>query len=79
VRTTTADGRTLPACAECGRAFDLTNNRDAEEWVYGHDCEVPKPCPLANDWRSWSTQKRADRLFMVCPSCGVAGSHVEEV
>ena len=27
-------------CGECGRVFDLSNNIEAEEWVYGHDCEV---------------------------------------
>lgn len=26
-------------CAECGRVFDLTDETDAEEWAYGHDCE----------------------------------------
>jgi len=27
-------------CVECGRAFDLTDAAQAEEWHYGHDCEV---------------------------------------
>jgi ferredoxin-like protein FixX len=27
------------ACVECGRRFDLTDETDAEEWAYGHDCE----------------------------------------
>lgn len=27
-------------CDECGRAFDLTDESDANEWTYGHDCEV---------------------------------------
>lgn len=26
-------------CIECARVFDLTNENDAEEWAYGHDCE----------------------------------------
>jgi hypothetical protein len=26
-------------CVECGRVFDLTNEQDAAEAVYGHDCE----------------------------------------
>ena len=26
-------------CVECDRVFDLTNDEDAEEWAYGHDCE----------------------------------------
>ena len=31
-------------CNECGRVFDLLNETDAEEWGYGHDCEVePEP------------------------------------
>jgi len=28
-----------PTCPECGRVFDLSNDEDAEEWGYGHDCE----------------------------------------
>jgi hypothetical protein len=27
-------------CVECDRVFDLLNNGDANEWAYGHDCEV---------------------------------------
>ena len=27
-------------CPECKRVFDLVNVDDAEEWYYGHDCEV---------------------------------------
>lgn len=27
-------------CIECGRKFDLSNETDAEEYEYGHDCEV---------------------------------------
>lgn len=26
-------------CEECGRVFDLTDEDDASEWYYGHDCE----------------------------------------
>jgi len=26
-------------CEECGRVFDLSNEEEAEEWYYGHDCE----------------------------------------
>ena len=26
-------------CGECGRIFDLTDNNDARDWYYGHDCE----------------------------------------
>jgi len=27
-------------CVECRRVFDMFNEIDAEEWHYGHDCEV---------------------------------------
>jgi hypothetical protein len=27
-------------CVECGRVFDLMNEKDLEELKYGHDCEV---------------------------------------
>lgn len=27
-------------CAECNRVFDLTDEAEAEEWAYGHDCEA---------------------------------------
>lgn len=26
-------------CIECERVFDLTNEEDAQEFFYGHDCE----------------------------------------
>ena len=26
-------------CQECKRVFDLTDEEDALEWFYGHDCE----------------------------------------
>lgn len=26
-------------CEECNRSFDLTDENDANEWFYGHDCE----------------------------------------
>lgn len=31
--------QTKAKCVECDRVFDLTNEVDAEEWAYGHDCE----------------------------------------
>jgi len=31
-------------CLECLRVFDLMNEKDANEFHYGHDCE-PKPWP----------------------------------
>ncbi len=39
----------------------------------------PRPaprCPLADDWRGWSSVKCGERMFMSCPSCKVYGSHV---
>ena len=27
-------------CSECNRVFDLTKTIDANEWAYGHDCEI---------------------------------------
>lgn len=27
-------------CSECDRVFDLTDEIDADEWAYGHDCEA---------------------------------------
>lgn len=30
---------TKAKCQECERVFDLTDETDAEEWAYGHDCE----------------------------------------
>jgi hypothetical protein len=31
---------TKAKCVECSRVFDLLNDNDANEWAYGHDCEV---------------------------------------
>ncbi len=31
--------QTKAKCPECGRVFDLTDENDADEWAYGHDCE----------------------------------------
>lgn len=30
----------MKTCSECGRVFDLSIEVDAEEFAYGHDCEV---------------------------------------
>ena len=27
-------------CGECDRKFNLHNEEDAQEWFYGHDCEI---------------------------------------
>lgn len=32
--------RTEVTCPECKRVFDMTDETDAEEWFYGHDCEA---------------------------------------
>lgn len=34
--------RLTGACGECGRVFDLLDEVDAGEWVFGHDCEVAR-------------------------------------
>ena len=31
---------TKTKCVECERVFDLTDEEQAGEWYYGHDCEV---------------------------------------
>ena len=31
---------TKAKCVDCNRVFDLSDTEDAEEWYYGHDCEV---------------------------------------
>ena len=31
---------TKARCVECSRVFDLLDSNDANEWAYGHDCEV---------------------------------------
>lgn len=31
---------TTAVCDECQRVFDLLDEDDANEWYYGHDCEV---------------------------------------
>jgi hypothetical protein len=30
---------TTVRCVECGRVFDLLDEDEAGEWLYGHDCE----------------------------------------
>lgn len=32
--------KTKAKCGECARVFDLLDDLDAQEWAYGHDCEV---------------------------------------
>ena len=32
--------RMIRSCRDgCGRVFNLLDDKDAEEWYYGHDCE----------------------------------------
>jgi len=31
---------TKARCVECNSVFDLLDDNDANEWAYGHDCEV---------------------------------------
>lgn len=33
------ENKTMGQCVECGRVFDLTDETDASEYYYGHDCE----------------------------------------
>ena len=33
----------IRVCYECDRRFDLTDEAEAEEWAYGHDCEDSTP------------------------------------
>ena len=32
--------QTMSQCVECGRVFDLTDESQAGEFHYGHDCEA---------------------------------------
>ena len=34
------DTLTKAKCVECHRVFNLLDEKDAEEWGYGHDCEA---------------------------------------
>ena len=29
----------IRTCVECDRVFDLLDDDEAAEWVYGHDCQ----------------------------------------
>ena len=39
-RTMSNMNMTDAKCYECGRIFDLLNEKQANEWHYGHDCEA---------------------------------------
>lgn len=30
----------IDICPECNRSFEINNEIDHAEWLYGHDCEV---------------------------------------
>lgn len=32
--------RTVFECPECGRVFDISDDEQATEFYFGHDCEV---------------------------------------
>lgn len=36
-------------CPECGKVFNLLFGEDADQWYFGHDCEINLP-PLPADW-----------------------------
>jgi hypothetical protein len=58
---------TVAVCCHCSRFKHVGNNPVIEE----------HPCPLRDDYKGWSEEKKSDRLFMSCPGCGSYGSHVE--
>ena len=29
----------IKTCVECGKEFDLTDEGQADDWYWGHDCE----------------------------------------
>lgn len=33
------ESQSMCQCLECGRVFDLTNEQDAGDLHFGHDCE----------------------------------------
>ena len=40
---------TKAKCPECGRSFDLLDEKDAEEFYYGHDCEEESEEPQEDE------------------------------
>lgn len=40
---------TKAKCVECSRVFDLLDSNDANEWAYGHDCEVEQVITLIGE------------------------------
>jgi len=34
--------KTIAKCQECGRAFDMRDEDEANDYWYGHDCEEQK-------------------------------------
>lgn len=39
----------MAKCQECGRTFDLTDETQAEEFYYGHDCEDVQPVSVRGE------------------------------
>ncbi len=37
----------------------------------------PRTCHLRDEWRQWPDWKVLDAAYMICPSCGIRGCHVE--
>jgi len=61
---------TEAGCRECLRVFDLTDEDDAGEWAYGHDCEEPPPEPvLITDPRSDPHMDRNANGSWFCNRC----------
>ncbi len=42
--------KTYTKCIGCGRMFDLTDEAEAGEWFYGHDCESNDDDHIENHW-----------------------------
>lgn len=67
-------------CSECGRRFDLTDETDAQEWAYGHDCEPL--CAHVGEERATRTahghlgDAPAGTVQVLCAACGTV---LEEV
>lgn len=58
---------TKAKCEECNRIFDLTTEIDAEEYLFGHDCEPTKTVECPNH----------DGNFDCTPFCALCGGEQE--
>lgn len=63
----------MAKCVECSRTFDLTNEEQAEEWFYGHDCEVESEfstcAKCLDDFRTDDLNNE-----MLCENCEKGGN-----